>query len=116
MKSRSQIALLLGVFVLFSWACSSSKVPPKTINQPPPAPVQEKQPAEPTPQEQPQEQKEAPQVLEWKEVAPELQNQETEALTGKEEPPVILEEALKTYQEALVAWERGCRGSNTLGI
>jgi membrane-bound lytic murein transglycosylase D len=106
MKRQIWTALIsLGIALFVSWACSSSKVPPKIVTPPTPAPVQEKEPAEPLPQEQPPEQEEAPQAQE--EVPPETQNLETDALTGKEDPSVILEEALNTYQEALTAWERG---------
>jgi membrane-bound lytic murein transglycosylase D len=106
MKRPNRTALIsLGIALFLSWACSSSKVPPKTVTPPTPAPVQEKQPAEPPPQEQPPELKEAPQAQE--EVPPETQNQETEALTGKEDPSVLLEEALNTYQDAQAAWEKG---------
>jgi membrane-bound lytic murein transglycosylase D len=106
MKRQNRTALIsLGIALFLSWACSSSKVPPKTVTPPTPAPVQEKQPAEPPPQEQPPELKEAPQAQE--EVPPETQNQETEALTGKEDPSVLLEEALNTYQDAQAAWEKG---------
>jgi membrane-bound lytic murein transglycosylase D len=89
-----------------SWACSSSKVPPKTTTSRP-APPENTQPAEPPPQDQPQVQEAPPQLTEPVEMEAEAQNQEAEDLTGKEEPPIILEEALNTYQEALAAWEKG---------
>jgi membrane-bound lytic murein transglycosylase D len=49
--------------------------------------------------------KEAPAIQE--EAPPEIQEQPGEELTGKEEPSVVLEEALNTYQSALAAWEKG---------
>jgi len=108
MISQSRSALFLGVLALFfNWACSSSKVPPKTVSQPAPAPIQEKKPASPPPQEQPPPQEGVPQAQELEEIAPETQNQETEALAAKEDAPIILEEALNTYQDALAAGERG---------
>jgi len=108
MNSRGRSALLVGVFtLLLTWACSSSKVPLKTTTSRP-APVQKTQPAEPPPQEKPQTQEAQPQEAEQAEIAPEAQNQEAEVpMIGKEEAPVILEDALNTYQEALTAWEKG---------
>jgi membrane-bound lytic murein transglycosylase D len=103
-QSRS-VYVILGIALLLSWACSSSKVPPKVITPPAPVPVQEKPPAELPPQEQPPEQAEAAQSQE--EIAPESQNQETDALLVKEDPSVLLEEALNTYQDAQAAWEKG---------
>jgi membrane-bound lytic murein transglycosylase D len=91
--------------LLLAWACSSSKVPPKILTPPAPAPIQEQQPAEPPPQEQPPEQAEAAQPQE--ETAPESQNQESEALAIKEDPSVLLEEALNAYQDAQTGWEKG---------
>jgi membrane-bound lytic murein transglycosylase D len=106
MKKQTHSVLLLGMLVFFlSWACSSSKVPPKVVAPPKPAPAQEKPLVEPPPQEKPPETTEAPQAQEL--VPQETQGQETEAITGKEDPSVILEDALETYQEALAAWERG---------
>jgi len=106
MKKRTQRVVLLGALALFlNWACTSNKVPPKVVTPPKTAPVQEKQPAEPAPQDKPLEINEAPQAQEL--VPQETLNQEAEAVTGKEEPSVILEEALETYQDALAAWERG---------
>ena len=106
MKRHSRSAsLVLGIGLLLSWACSSSKVPPKIVTPPTPVPVQEKQPAEPSSQEPAPEQKEVPQAQE--ELSQESQNQEREALTGKEDPSVLLEEALNTYQDAQAAWEKG---------
>lgn len=106
MKRHNWTALVsLGAALLLSWACSSSKVPPKIAAPPAPPPVEEKKPAEPPPQELPPEQKEPPQVTEA--VAEEGVNQPSENLTGDENPSDLLEEALNTYQEALSAWEKG---------
>jgi membrane-bound lytic murein transglycosylase D len=107
MKSQRRSAFLVVALVfLLSWGCSSSKVAPKTTTNPP-APVQKNQPTEPPPQDKPQVEEAPLQAPEQPEMAPEAQVQEAEPLTGKEEPPVILEEALNTYQEALTAWEKG---------
>jgi membrane-bound lytic murein transglycosylase D len=106
MKKQTRSVLLLGILALFLiWACSSSKVPPRVVTAPKSAPAQEKPAAEPPPQKKPPEATESPQP---QELAPqETRSGETEAITGKEEPSVILEDALETYQEALSAWERG---------
>lgn len=94
MKRHNWTALVsLGAALLLSWACSSSKVPPKIAAPPAPPPVEEKKPAEPPPQELPPEQKEPPQVTEA--VAEEGVNQPSENLTGDENPSDLLEEALK---------------------
>ena len=106
MKKRTRSAFLIAGLALFlNWACTSSKVPPRVVTPPAPAPVQEKKPAEPLPQEKPPEPSEAPQAQEL--VPSENQTQDTEALAGKEDPAVVLERALETYQDALAAWERG---------
>ncbi len=106
MKKSSRIAIvLLGIGLALSWACSSSEVSPKVAVPPPPSPVAEEQPAEPPSQQPAPEEKETLPVQE--ETLPESQNQESAALTGKEDPSVILEEALNTYQNALTAWEKG---------
>lgn len=107
MKRYSRTAsVILGIALFLPWACSSSKIPPRTVTLPPALPVQEEQPAEPPPQEQPPGQKETPPVTE--EVAGDSLNQQIDALSGKEEEPsVLLEEALNTYQDALAAWEKG---------
>jgi membrane-bound lytic murein transglycosylase D len=107
MKRHKRTAFaILGTVLLLAWACSSSKTPPKIVIPPAPAPIQEKQPAEPPPQEeQPSEQAEEAQNQE--QTAPESQNQESDALMVKEDPSVLLEEALNTYQDAQAAWEKG---------
>src|SRR4030042_3150384 len=107
MKRYSRTAsVILGIALFLPWACSSSKIPPRPAPPPPALPVQEEQPAEPPPQEQPPGQKETPPVTE--EVAGDSLNQQIDALSGKEEEPsVLLEEALNTYQDALAAWEKG---------
>ncbi len=106
MKRQNQTAtVFLGLVLLLSWACSSSKAPPKIVTPPKPVPVQENQPAGPPPQEPPPEQKEIAPAQ--KEPTPEAQNQESEAVTRKEDPSVLLEEALNIYQEAQAAWEKG---------
>ena len=115
MKRKKQTAsAFLGLALLLSWACSSSKVPPKIVTPPAPVPIQENQPAEPPPQEPPRDQKEIPPAQ--SEPSPEAQNQEGNALTGKEDPSVLLEEGLNTYQDALAAWEKGDLDSAFLAL
>ena len=104
-KKNLTASAFLGLALLLSWACSSSKVPPKIVTPPKAGPVQENQPAEPPPQEHPPEQKEIPPAQ--REPSPETPEQEREALAEKEDPSVLLEEALNTYQDAQAAWERG---------
>ncbi len=106
MNRRSRIALtLLGIGLILTWACTSSKPSPKIAAPPPPAPVQEKPPADAPPQQPAPTEKETPAVQE--EAPPEGQEEQSEALTGKEDPSIVLEEALDTYQNALAAWEKG---------
>ena len=106
MNGHSRIAvILLGIGLILSWACSSSKPAPRVISAPPPAPVQEKPPAETLPQQPAPGEHETPAAPE--EGSPEAQDQPGQALTGKEDPSLILEEALNTYQNALAAWEKG---------
>jgi membrane-bound lytic murein transglycosylase D len=115
MKRPNQTAsAFLGLAFLLSWACSSSKVPPKIVTPPAPVPIQENQPTEPPPQEPPPDQKEIPPAQ--SEPSPEAQNQEGDALSGKEDPSVLLEEALNTYQDALAAWEKGDLDSAFLAL
>jgi len=104
-KQNLTASVFLGLALLLSWACSSSKVPPKIVTPPKAGPVQENQPSEPPPQEHPPEQKEIPPAQ--REPSSETPEQEREDLTEKEDPSVLLEEALNTYQDAQAAWERG---------
>jgi membrane-bound lytic murein transglycosylase D len=104
-KSIRIAVVLLGIGLILSWSCSSSKVPPKAVPTPPPSPAPEERPAAPAPQPAAPEEKET--LPGQEETSPEGQNRESEVLTGKEEPSVILEEALNTYQNAQAAWEKG---------
>jgi membrane-bound lytic murein transglycosylase D len=103
-RKNLTVVAVFGAALLLSWACSSSKVPPK-ISAPQAPPAVEEKPAEPPAQELPPEQKEPPPVTEA--AAEEGVVQESENLTEDEDPSSLLEEALNTYQEAQSAWEKG---------
>jgi membrane-bound lytic murein transglycosylase D len=99
------------VLVVLVAACSSSKTPQRVVTEPKPAPSQEIPPS-PQPQETPPAREEAPAIAEGgqeikQEAVTNDLNQDKESLTGKEEPSVLLEEALDTYQDALSALDKG---------
>jgi membrane-bound lytic murein transglycosylase D len=109
MARRHSLLILLLALGLFSWACSSSSKP-KTIAQPavspaaaPPSAVAAPRPAEETNPPASQAKPAASQP----ETSAEAARPEKEALTEKETPSVLLDEALNLYQEAVASWEKG---------
>jgi membrane-bound lytic murein transglycosylase D len=105
MKQNKTVLLLLGM-ALLSWACSSSRVPPKVVPPPNPPSVQEIPQAQPVSQEpEPAQTEPAPGIN--AEPVPEGLDQEKEASGEKEDATELLEAALNTYQDALAAWDKG---------
>ncbi len=105
MKQKRTVLLFLAL-AFFSWACSSSKVPPQTITQPTPPSSQESPSVQPTPQE-PESAQAEPAPVVGAEPVPDDLDQVREAPGEKEDAAELLEAALSTYQDALAAWERG---------
>ncbi|MDH4270776.1 MAG: LysM peptidoglycan-binding domain-containing protein [Candidatus Aminicenantes bacterium] len=105
MKQNRTILLVVSM-ALFSWACSSSKAPPKVVTPPNPPSVQETPPLQPISQEpEPPQAEPAPSID--AEPVPEGPDQEKEASGEKEDAAELLEAALNTYQDALAAWDKG---------
>jgi membrane-bound lytic murein transglycosylase D len=111
MHKKIYLWLILFAFSVFSsWSCSSGPKPEKVPPQPPPqqAPVETQKPAA----ENVQTEKPVPQKTiipaEEKKVADEqVAQQEKIAISEKDDAAALLDEALFTYQEAKLAWERG---------
>ncbi|MBN2409919.1 MAG: hypothetical protein JXE07_09290, partial [Candidatus Aminicenantes bacterium] len=106
MKPKKAVLLVFGL-ALFSWSCSSSRVPPEVAPSASLPSVQETPPLEPIPPQEmePVQAETAPAGEE--ELLPEDLSPEKEATDEKEEPTGLLEAALGTYQDAQAAWERG---------
>ncbi len=99
-------ALIVVVLALLAWSCTSSRLPPRTASPASPPSVQETPSVEPSPQEpEPVQAEPLPPVEEAP--PPESTEQLRETIAEKEDPAELLEAALSTYQDALVAWERG---------
>ncbi len=98
--------VLLVLFSLFSWACSSAHKPKTTdpgpiiITAAPQTPAETPPPAEPLPAVQEQQAGQP-------ETQGETEPSDKDLLTEKETPSVLLDEALNIYQEAISSWEKG---------
>jgi membrane-bound lytic murein transglycosylase D len=110
MKIKRKAFLLLFAGFLLSLAFCSSKTPPQTVVTPPITSPQDAQPpAPPLAEEKPPQESPPPVAEAQQETKEESAGQEAGLLTGNEEPSVLLEEALNTYQDGLAAWEKGDR-------
>ena len=109
MMNYKRLFVLLVVFSLLSWACSSSKKPETAVAGPFVVTSASQEPAEtpPPPQIDPlPAAQEAPVSPAENPVAG--QERPDEDLAAEQEPPsVLLDEALNLYQEAVSEWEKG---------
>jgi len=94
--------------MLFSWSCSSGPKPEKAPQQPPPqqAPTEVQKPPAAVEGEKPAAQKTIIPAEEKKAADEQAAQQEKNAISEKDDA-ALLDEALLTYQEAKLAWERG---------
>jgi membrane-bound lytic murein transglycosylase D len=103
---QNKTALLIAGLALLSWACSSSRVPPKVVSPENPPAVEEAPEEIPVAQEpEPAPEELAPSII--AEPVPEGLDQEKVASDEKEDAAELIEAALSTYQDALAAWEKG---------
>ncbi len=96
--------------MLLIWSCSSGPKPEKSPPQLPPqqAPTEvQKSPAAAAETENPAAQKTIIPTEEKKAVDEQLAQQEKESISERDDAPTLLDDALATYQEAKLAWERG---------
>ncbi len=102
MKNKKRLSsIFLLITILLFWGCSHRKSTPTMVESPPAQPPEEKEIEE---VEKPTEYQALPE-----EIQPEIETtpQEEPSQPIKEDPSLLLEEALYAYQDGLRAWQRG---------
>jgi len=97
LRNSSYVLSILITLFLFSWSCSRQ---PKIQKPLPPSPQAKQIPSEPKQEEQGLDE-------EKEQVTNEIPPQAGTIIQEKENPSVLLEEALDSYQDGQSAWERG---------